>query len=100
MTYLICLFFPSFICLKSFIKKSDEKFDIFIKYIYINIIVNFLAFVVVFIYSRSNSIIDNNIMTIPFFIKYLLVSSVISFMMPKLYVFFKKDFSIKVEIKK
>ena len=99
MLYLICLFFPSFIGLKQLISSDDNRYSIFLKYIYINIVVNLLGFLIVWLYSKSNSLIDDNIMTIPFFVKFLFVTSCISFFVPKIYLFIKNNVSIKIERK-
>jgi len=100
MTYLICLFFPSFISLRKFISKGEDAFSIFMKYVYINISVNLVSFTVVWFATKSRALIDNNIMSIPFFVKYLFVSSFISLILPKIYSFFKNDFSIRIERQK
>ena len=96
MIYFICLFFPTFICLKQFISKDDKFINILIKYTGLNILINILGFSFVWLYSHSNSLIDNNIMTIPFFIKYLCITSIISLLIPKAYKYIKNNYSFEV----
>ena len=98
MAYLICLFFPSFISLKKLISQNDKNIDILIKYVCINLIVNFFSFFVVWLITNSTSLIDANIMTIPFFIKYLFISSCIALALPNIYSILKNN--IKIEAKR
>ena len=99
MAYLICLFFPTFISLRKIIKKNDNILNIIIKYTNLNIVINFFSFLIVWLFTNSNSVINNSIMTIPFFIKYLLISSMFALFLPNIYNFLKNNFKIKIERK-
>jgi len=98
MLYFICLFLPSFIGLNKITNKEDKVINIIIKYSYINVFVNLFSFATVWFFTENNSVIDNQIMTISFFVKYLLCSVSIAFVFPYVYNTFNEKF--KVEVKK
>lgn|SRR5574344_1431301 len=94
----ICLFFPAFLSIFSYESISDKKLDLkrgIMFYSLFNILINVTIWIILYlIFNRTEALF-----TLSFSIKYLLLSSILSIIMPIIIVVFENDFSLRIHVK-
>lgn len=94
MTQVLCFLAPSFICVSVFEKIQKKQFGwkkFLVKCMIFIGIINMLCFgVITIFFQKPNRIINSELFSISFMLKYLLLSLAIAVMIPYLYVFYLK----------
>lgn len=98
----ICLFFPTFISLSVLdrIEKKKEKIERINCYAIYNIMINTIALLIVAYFIDFEIIMPKDVFTVVFSIKYLVMASIISFVLPYAINYVKKNFKIQFKRKK
>lgn len=94
----ICLFLPAFISIFSYESLTDKKLDLkksIIFYSLFNILINATLWGIIYLFFNRVEVI----FTLAFSIKYLLLSSIVSIIMPILIVAFENNFSLRIRVK-
>ena len=94
----ICLFLPTFISIFSYESLTDKKLDLkksIIFYSLFNILINATLWGIIYLFFNRVEVI----FTLAFSIKYLLLSSIVSIIMPILIVAFENNFSLRIRVK-
>lgn len=94
---LICLFFPAFISLKKVVDKKDRIIDIIIKYATYNVFVNLITIYLFRVLKGENYVINSDVFTESFSVAYLLISSIVAYIIPRIALYMKKNIKIEIE---
>ena len=92
----ICLFFPTFIAMGKDVN-TKNIYKVIYEYVIYNLIINFLSFLIVRIVTKSELAIDSNLWNIKFSIKFILLSSLIAYFIPKAISIIKDNFSLSIK---
>ena len=94
---IICLFFPTFISLKKVVDKKDRVIDIIIKYGVYNVFINLITIYIFKVLKGANYVINSNVFTESFSVAYLLISTIVAFIIPRIALYMKKNIKIEIE---
>ncbi|MBQ6477604.1 MAG: hypothetical protein IJI43_04145 [Bacilli bacterium] len=92
----ICLFFPTLIAMGKDIN-TKNIYKVIYDYAMYNLSINFISFLIVRVVTQSQLVIDSNLWTMKFTLKYIILSSFIALILPKVIEFLKKNFSISIK---
>ena len=98
----ICIFFPTFLSINVLREKNSiqDIYDGIIKYCIYNSIISTIMLLIVHIYvGFTPKIITNDFFTVSFCFKYLIISLFLSYILPNIYIYIKKNEIIKIEVK-
>lgn len=105
MLQFICLFFPPVIAVQSSLKGSEnliiQSFQFLYLYCKWTLVVLFLSYCSLYVFSSNRGLtIFPDQVYVSFLLKYLLISTMIALILPKLENVAKKNISFKVKIKR
>lgn len=102
MIEIICLFFPAFISLSVLekIEKKNEIIEIISRYAIYNIMINLTGLLITAYLNNFEVLMVENLFTIVFSIKYLVLTSMVAFILPHAINYIKNNFKIKFKREK